>query len=751
MQQGTKMFAVNNVSLTKKLPAAFIAFSLSVALFVGITGFRDFRNELVLQSQHKLEILTNERANAVQKWFQVLEGDTLALSRHPNVLKALLGFSATFGLLMEDPTSELQRMYIDDNPHPIGEKDLLNRAEDGLPYNFQHAAFHSYFRDQNNLLGLYDIFLFDLDGNLIYSVFKERDFAQNFTTGPLRDSGLGIALANALGSSEATVNFVDFAPYAPSSDAPAAFMAVQILDEQEKPVGVFALQLPSDAMSNVVANAEGLGETGEITLIGTDLKSRSNSRFEGRYGLLHQFTLPENYLSFEPGVRQSAMGEKSINGSPSISVSQALDVMGAHWTIYGQFELSEVYAAALSQRNKMMLIVAAAMVLVGTAGYLFSKSLTNPIGNVVDTVKKLSSREYQFEVGNADRSDEIGQIAKALHEMKDTLIEHDRKQSLDAKKALDQKFAVDSLADGLQKLASGRLDFSLKEPFSMEYEALRNNFNNTILELGDVMQNLASFATIISQKSEKMDADSHVSSKRVENQAATLEETAAALDQITSSVVASETDLKSVQSSTHQAHESAEGISSISEQTANAMAQIDGSSSQIGDIIAVVNDIAFQTNLLALNAGVEAARAGEAGRGFAVVASEVRMLAVKSVEAVNQIRSLVDRSAEDVTKGVALVDKTKSSIGDIVQKTSEIASLVNSISSNSSSQSNSISEINNSMHDLDKATQQNAGMLDTSRREVSELLAESKKLAEILKKFELPLERTSSRISAVAA
>jgi methyl-accepting chemotaxis protein len=148
------------------------------------------------------------------------------------------------------------------------------------------------------------------------------------------------------------------------------------------------------------------------------------------------------------------------------------------------------------------------------------------------------------------------------------------------------------------------------------------------------------------------------------------------------------------------------------ESAVQAMQEISDSSSNISEIIGVIDDIAFQTNLLALNAGVEAARAGEAGRGFAVVASEVRALAQRSSDAARDIKQLITQSSQQVDNGVNLVGKTGDALGDIVSQINQIAALITEIAQAADEQSMSLAEINNGMSELDNVTQSNAAMVE---------------------------------------
>ncbi len=181
-----------------KLPTIIVSLCLIVAASIGGLGYFAFKQNILQESQKSLTILTDERRRAQQNWSENLSGDVANFGANPTVIAAANAFNTSFALLTDDPERQHQRAYISDNPNPVGERDRLDRAQENVHYNFQHANYHPFFRQIKDGEGYYDIFLFNPEGDLVYSVYKEADYATNLRTGRYSGSGLGQAFAAAI-------------------------------------------------------------------------------------------------------------------------------------------------------------------------------------------------------------------------------------------------------------------------------------------------------------------------------------------------------------------------------------------------------------------------------------------------------------------------------------------------------------------------------------------------------------------------
>jgi methyl-accepting chemotaxis protein len=227
-------------------------------------------------------------------------------------------------------------------------------------------------------------------------------------------------------------------------------------------------------------------------------------------------------------------------------------------------------------------------------------------------------------------------------------------------------------------------------------------------------------------------------SQRTEQQAAALVQTASSMDEMTSNVKLNADSASQAANLAEEAAGVATRGSSVVDDVVRTMNEITSSSQKIGDIIGVIDGIAFQTNILALNAAVEAARAGEQGRGFAVVASEVRSLAQRSATAAKEIKALIETSTHTVDQGAALVANAGATMGEIVQSVRRVNEILEEISHASHEQSAGIEQVNRAVGEMDKVTQQNAALVEQAAAAAQSLKDQAGSLREALSRFALP-------------
>ena len=317
--------------------------------------------------------------------------------------------------------------------------------------------------------------------------------------------------------------------------------------------------------------------------------------------------------------------------------------------------------------------------------------------------------------------------------------EQERLRAQEAQEAVEreQRRAVDAVARGMASMADGDLTYRLTGEVPAAFAQLRDDFNDAMDRLQEVMRVIASNAEGMMSGAGEISQAADDLSRRTEQQAATLEQTAAALDQITATVKRTADGANQANGLVGRARTDAQESGEVVGQAVSAMSGIEKSAGEIGQIIGVIDEIAFQTNLLALNAGVEAARAGDAGKGFAVVASEVRALAQRSAEAAKEIKALISTSAGHVKQGVELVGQTGEALKRIVGQVSEISGLVSEIAASAQEQATGLSQVNTAVNQMDQVTQQNAAMVEQSTAASHALAQEVQQLSELVGRFQV--------------
>jgi len=416
---------------------------------------------------------------------------------------------------------------------------------------------------------------------------------------------------------------------------------------------------------------------------------------------------------------------------------------------------SAVFSGPVWQQIYSMLI-GGLIILAVTLGVILVATqilIKKPLTSVLGSVGKMANGNYKDQVAQTGKQDELGNLAASLEKFRFALargedvqaeqeelqrqVETDRKRQsdIDNAKAEDLRHFVELVQSRLNSLASGDLTVRMNEKVAPEFDTIRQNFNISVSALEETISNVVSAVYTIRSGLSEISTASNDLARRTEQQAAALEETVAALSEVTRGVNDTADGATDAQKTVNGARADAEKGGDVVARAVAAMTEIQGSSSKIGNIISVIDEIAFQTNLLALNAGVEAARAGEAGKGFAVVAQEVRELAQRSANAAKEIKGLISTSSSQVETGVHLVEETGDSLGKIVKQVLGMSQTINQIAAGAREQAVSLKEVSSAADQMDKVTQQNAAMVEETTAAAQSLSQETENLASMVGRF----------------
>ncbi|HEX4766270.1 MAG TPA: methyl-accepting chemotaxis protein [Lichenihabitans sp.] len=407
--------------------------------------------------------------------------------------------------------------------------------------------------------------------------------------------------------------------------------------------------------------------------------------------------------------------------------------------------------AALSEAQRRTLsVVAAAIALVvavcGLIGLLVGRSIVDPIARLAATMRRLAEGDLDVPV-DSGRRDEIGSMADAVRSFRQAALDKRRieaeadevrreaemqraaREAERAAEARADQAVVAALGEGLRRLSTGDLGVRIATSFGPKADQLRLDFNAAVAKLEDAMTLVGATTGTIRARSAEISAAATDLSRRTGQQADSLDQAAASLADITGTVAQAAGDAGRARAVVEAAARRAAESGDVVRQAIAAMGGIETSSRQIGQIVGVIDEIAFQTNLLALNAGVEAARAGDAGRGFAVVASEVRGLAQRSAEAAREIKALIATSAEHVGRGVDLVGRTGKALERIVADVMELASAVTAIAASAEQQTDDLAKANTALSEMEEITRCNVAMVEETTSATQALAEDAEGLA----------------------
>jgi methyl-accepting chemotaxis protein len=422
-----------------------------------------------------------------------------------------------------------------------------------------------------------------------------------------------------------------------------------------------------------------------------------------------------------------------------------------------------VQAKRTEDRNKAVALgqafilagAAVAMLVGAVAAILVNRMIGAPIRAMSTAMHRLAEGDHDVLVPQTQRRDEVGQMAKAVEYFKTAAKERLRlasesaaaRNAVEVERQLNEaaivtasdqlRQVVQDLGAGLSRLSQGDLTCRIDSTFAANYRSLQEDFNAAIQALQDAMSQISVDSQGICAGVAEISKAADDLSRRTESQAASLEETAATLDHITTTVRKTAQSASAARQIVSTAKDDALASEKVASDAVGAMQNIESSSKKIGAIIGVIDEIAFQTNLLALNAGVEAARAGDAGRGFAVVASEVRGLAQRAADAAKEIKQLISASSREVGVGVAQVGETGKALARIIAQVAQIDEVVQDIASSAVEEANGLQAVNDVVSQMDHVTQQNAALVEETTAASHLLTTQAEALIERVAVFNL--------------
>ena len=756
-----------------------------------IEAFKQFKGSYYNASKELSKTVDGAEAKKNLTEYVNLYFNTEYAKRNPTAVPPLTGALAA----LDTNAIVMQNVFIVDNPNPLGLKDQMDEPSTDFTYGRAHAQFHPSFERAQKLSGYYDIFMIDTDTDtVIYTVFKELDFGSKLAgDGIAAKTKLAEAYQKMKVAKPDAVYLSDFATYLASYDDQAAFAAVPLY-EGGKQIGVLAMQYPIDKLtetlnSNKAWKSIGLGDTGDVFLVGSDKLMRTNARYvlENKPVFFAQLgdkvdakTKAEmdkknttiGLIKIDSDATRPALeGKEGVvdfvdyRGIPSIGAYAPLKVQGLNWAIVAKINEAEANQpiSDLNQSSllRALLIALAVVVVAGIAVTIFLRQFLSPITKLSDTVKAVSGGDSAAR-SQLTEKDEIGDLGRAF----DTLLD-DRIAALE--KATQENETINNSAIGLLQgvFQLSNKDLTVRAPVtediigtvSASVNQLADEIGSTLVDVRKVADEVRRTSLGLQEQSAFVENAAQRERESLDSMAETLGRATQQLNDVAQLSVTSSDTARRTASATKAAQTAVDGTvrgmdalrESISE-TEKRFKRLGERSQEISSAVALVNTISERTHVLSLNASMQAATAGEAGRGFAVVAQEVQRLSDSSRQATAQISQLVaniqaetnetlltmNRLISDVVSQTELARLAGREMTQTQTATTELVGLVQQIAAFSSQQEALAAALQQNVLDINESTTLTSSAITQQSEATRTLVVYAGRLTDAVGQFTLP-------------
>ncbi|MBD3381609.1 MAG: HAMP domain-containing protein, partial [candidate division Zixibacteria bacterium] len=470
---------LKNLKLNFKLILIFLLIGLIPMGTVGIISLNKAKTALNDKAFNQLISLRDVKSTQISNYFGERMGDVTVLSTNPTVVEAMQRYAETFssGGALSSEYRQVDKQF--------------------SPWLTQYEKEYGY----------YDLFLISPDGDIVYTVEKEPDFATNLVRGRFSSENIADLFKKARNETA----MVDFDHYAPSNGTAASFVGAPVKDENGQFVGVVALQLAIGQINKIMQDRSGLGESGETYLVGSDLYMRSDSRFSDQSTILAQKIDTKTAKAAANG-ETGAEIVKDYRGINVLSAYAPIDILGMRWGILAEIDESEAFAATHALQNAIMIIALLMGVVIVAVGWFFARSISQPISNVANIAEQIATGDINQNV-TYESGDEIGQLANSFR----SLVTY-----------------MQEMAGAATKVAEGDLTVAInakshRDVLGTAFARMTGNLEQIVRELTDNATQLVSAATEISSSSEQMAAGANDQTQQAAQVATAIEEMTATI------------------------------------------------------------------------------------------------------------------------------------------------------------------------------------------------------------------------------
>lgn len=482
--------------------------------------------------------------------------------------------------------------------------------------------------------------------------------------------------------------------------------------------GLTGVDITIDALSKVVGDSK-IGNDGFFTLITTANVVTSHKDSNNILKSINDIGISQNLIDAVINNNSEVM-EYSYSNVEYMGNSIQIGETG--WKIVSAIPKDEFTSNTRELIGIIAIIYILTIIILSVVMFVILGVVTKPIKKVTEITNKLAEGELDVNI-DMKSNDEIGVLAKSIESL-----------TMRLKSYISY---INESVNVLDELADGNLVMELEHDYAGEFAKLKNALLHVSDTLKETIGKIKDSADSINMNAEHVSSGAQTLAQGTTEQASAIEELSAEINEIYTTIVSNAEYATNAGNKAMESSKEVEKGNIHMKDMLAAMDEISNSSSEIGKIIKVIDDIAFQTNILALNAAVEAARAGSAGKGFAVVADEVRNLAQKSAEAAKQTTALIENSINAINKGTVLADEAGKSLAGIVGKTNETNDLINEIVNASTQQTVSVNQIRSGIEQISSVVQENAATAEASAANSEEMSGQVQMLHDLVNKFKI--------------
>jgi methyl-accepting chemotaxis protein len=719
------------MGIRTKLILTFLMVGIAPLVLSNTYSFLKTSEEVTKFVENKVNILAHQKSNAIESYFEREASMIVDLSDSEMVADAVHLFASPFQLnLPAEQEKSIRASHIDlvsqfyhskfgseyqkrtneklnvdqligrldtfsvlaqydfiaNNDHPLGQKNNMLLPKRESPYAKVHERFHPYFQNLLSRHGFYDIFLVDTSGRVVYSVFKETDFATSLRQGPFSDTGLAKAFEKSLKLGHGEVHIEDFSPYTPSYEAPSSFLSSPIVKNGQT-VGVFIVQLPIDKITAVVNDRQGLGDKGETLLLGSDMRLRADTfRNKESHNLANSFAKNSTVSIESEAVRLAKLGQSgflleniSYDGLKTAAYYKPLKIRNLNWYVITEVAHDEIFSILDSLMFSTIIILSVGMVVTGAFAAWFGTAIGGQLRAIAVSLghssQEVSSASSQSASSSTELSEASTEQAASLQETMASVEEISAMVSQNAESAQKTQNVVE-----VNRKASDEGSRSVQEMMGAINE-IRDTNEEILGQMEKSHKEFDEIVRIISDIGEKTTVINEI---------------------------VFQTKLLSFNASVEAARagEHGKGFAVVAEEVGN-LAQMSGNAAK--EITDMLSD-----SIKRVNGIVESTR--------------------------ERVERLMEAGKDKIAMGQSTAEKCKEALRKIDENARTVATMINEIAQASKEQAQGIQEINKAISQLDQVTQQNSSVAQLSSTQAEKLNSEALALSAMVSKLRFFVE-----------